>query len=176
MTNLVHFALFQLGWLVAVVGAARGHLWWGPAAMGVVCGVHLALCREGRGPELVYLLAVGALGAALDSGLAALGLTSYPGTRAAWSSALVPPWIVALWVGFATLPRFSLAWLRGRAPLAALLGALGGPLSYLAGVRLGAVAPGDPPVATWAALALEYALVTPLLLRLAPGTRSGSAA
>jgi hypothetical protein len=86
---------------------------------------------------------------------------------------IVPPWITALWIGFATLPRFSLAWLRGKPWLAALLGGVAGPLSYLAGVRLGAVAVGAHPLLTFGVLAAEYALVTPLLLLLAPRSEAG---
>jgi hypothetical protein len=48
--------------------------------------------------------------------------------------------------------------------LAALLGAVGGPLSYFGGSRLGAVAHADSELFTYGLLALEYAVVTPLLV------------
>ena len=124
--------------------------------------------------ETLWAVGVGALGTVLDSALLAAGATRYPGTDAAWPEALVPPWITALWVAFALLPRVSLRWLAGRTTLAALLGAVGGPLSYLAGERMGAVALADAPAFTVVALAVEYALLTPLLLRFAPGTRGAT--
>jgi hypothetical protein len=65
----------------------------------------------------------------------------------------------------------SARWLAGRPALAALLGAVGGPLSFAAGARMGAVGVGPTPALTWGVLALEYALATPLLLLLAPHAR-----
>lgn len=167
MKNVANFTLYHVAWFVAVVGAARGAMWSGPVAMAVVIAIHLALLPD-RGRELRFLLCVGVLGSLADTGLAAVGATAYPTSAREWPMPWVPPWITALWIGFATLPRFSLAWLARRPWLAAVLGAVGGPLAYLGGVRLGAVAVGPDPALTWLALAGEYALALPLLVRLAP--------
>lgn len=172
MNNALNFVLFQLFWFVAVGGAARGWLWAGPAAVVVFLVVHLAMIRAAseRRRELVYALLAGAVGTLLDTGLRAVGALTYPSSEA-WGLVLVPPFITSLWVAFALLPRFSLAWLAGRPLLTLVLGAVGGPLSFYAGTRLGAVGAGSSPTLTWGLLALEYALVTPLLLRFAPGPR-----
>jgi hypothetical protein len=171
--SLLNFALFQLVWFAAVKGAASGAMWLGPAAVVGFLALHLALVPAGaeRGRELGYVLAVGLVGSLADSILHVLGATAYPTSHEAWPFLVVPPWIVSLWLAFAMLPRFSLAWLAGRPALGFLLGALGGPLSYLAGTRLGAVGVGESALLTWGALAVEYALVTPLLLHFAPGAR-----
>ncbi len=173
MRNVANFLLFQTFWFTAVLGAAAGRMWLGPLAAIAVLTVHLWMLGDGRERkrELAYVLAVGLLGTLVDSLLRTAGATAYPTSEQAWPFAAVPPWITSLWVAFAILPRFSLRWLRGRPALAVLLGALGGPLSYLAGARLGAVAVGQSPSLTWTALALEYAVVTPLLLRFAPRAR-----
>ena len=76
------------------------------------------------------------------------------------------PWIAALWFLFATLPYHSLGWLRGHWKLAFALGAIGGPLSYLGGVRMGAVEVGPEPLWTWIGLGVEYAVITPAMLAL----------
>jgi hypothetical protein len=75
-------------------------------------------------------------------------------------------WLVALWALFATTLNGSLRMLQGRPWLAAGLGAVGGPLAYYAGARLGALELVQP-AAMMAALALAWALATPLLLLLA---------
>lgn len=166
MRKLTNFAAFQAFWFVAVVGAARGATWAGPAALVPLVALHLALVpRAERARETGFLLFVGLLGSAADSGLHVLGATGYPTSA---PTALVPAWIASLWVAFATLPRFSLGWLAGRPLLAALFGAVGGPLSYLAGTRFGAVEVPADGWRTFGLLALEYALVTPALLRFAP--------
>ncbi len=169
--NLLNFGLFQLFWFAAVVGAGSGHLWLGPFAVAVFLGLHLMMVPAGveRLRELGYVLAVGLAGSLVDSGLHAIGATVYPTSREAWPFVVVPPWIASLWVAFAMLPRFSLGWLAGRRRLAVLFGAIGGPASYFAGTRFGAVAVGDVPLLTWGALAVEYAILMPIMLRLAPG-------
>jgi hypothetical protein len=47
--------------------------------------------------------------------------------------------MVALWANFATTLNVSMRLLRSRLLLAALFGAIGAPLAYYAGARLGAV-------------------------------------
>ncbi len=167
MKKLLNFGLFQAAWFVAVAAAARGDVWLGVIAFSLVVLVHLAIVGE-RAREVRFLIVAGLLGTVVDTVLSNCGIIAYPSSLAAWSSWIVPPWIAALWIGFATLPRFSLAWLAGRPLLAAALGAIGGPLSFLGGVRMGAIAPRPESALTWIVLAIEYAVVTPLLLWLAP--------
>jgi hypothetical protein len=167
--NLANFLLFQAGWFACVMAAADGQLWLGPLAVLGVVVLHLAFVTqpEHRRRELGYIIAVGLLGLLADTGLGWLGATHYPTSEEVGGLSLAPPWIVALWVLFATLPHHSLSWLTKRPWLSVVFGAFGGPLSYLAGVRMGAVAVGESALLTWGALAIEYALVTPLMLHFA---------
>ena len=57
-------------------------------------------------------------------------------TQAQW---LIPFWLIVLWALLATTLNHCLAWTAQPRWRAALLGAIGGPLSYYAGQRLGAV-------------------------------------
>jgi hypothetical protein len=76
------------------------------------------------------------MGTFLDSLLALSGLVSYRGGYSLnW---LAPAWITALWVNFATTLHFALRWLADRPWLAAVLGAIAGPLAYYAAAGLGA--------------------------------------
>ena len=75
-------------------------------------------------------------------------------------------WLVILWALFATTLNSSLRVLQSRPWIAAALGAAGGPLAYYAGASLGALQFLEP-AAMLAALALGWALATPLLLSLA---------
>ena len=73
--------------------------------------------------------------------------------------------MIALWTCFAATLRHSLAWLRARWLLAAVLGAVGGPLAYLGGESLGAISlTGDLSIA---AISAQYAIATPILLAIA---------
>ena len=104
------------------------------------------------------------IGMALDSLVLAGGLLRY--TSGQYSAALPPHWMSAMWVLLATTLNVSMGWLRGRYWLAAVLGAVAGPLSYAAGVRLGAASFVDAPLAL-GGLALGWALAMPWLMALA---------
>jgi hypothetical protein len=110
-----------------------------------------------------------ALGLLVDSLLLATGWLSYPAglwLSGPWQFNLAPYWIVALWALFATTLNVSMGWLRGRPLLAVLMGAVGGPLSYLAGEELGGIELTEP-VAALSALAVAWAVAMPLLMKAA---------
>ncbi len=169
MKSLVNFVLFQLGWFACVGTAAKGSMWFGPLVVLAIVILHLCtVTRRGqRAYEFCYIALVGLFGLWIDSSLQWLGIVEYPTSQSSGPSIFVPPWITALWCLFATLPHHSLRWLSGRTWLAAGLGAIGGPLSFLAGARMGVVETGSSQVLTWGALSLQYAIVTPALLALA---------
>jgi hypothetical protein len=160
---LVNFVLFQLGWFTCVLGAAHGMPWAGVAAALVIVAWHLARAPRPR-PELTLLVIAAAIGFAWDSALVALGWIEYP--NGALIPGTAPVWIVAMWVVFATTLNVSLGWLKRSLPLALLFGAVGGPLAYVAGGKLGGLSFLQQTPAL-IALALGWALITPLLLRIA---------
>lgn len=55
----------------------------------------------------------------------------------------VPLWLITLWIAFAMFAPLSLNWALRRPLIAVAFGAIGGPLSYLAGVKWGAMAFGS---------------------------------
>ena len=172
MNILLNAIIFQAAWFTTVLGAANGLPWLGPVAAVAVVAMHL---RSSRRPatEARLLIAAMALGLFADSLLLATGWIAYP--NGFWAPGLAPYWIVTLWVLFATTLNVSLRWLRGRDALAILFGAVGGPLSYVAGAKLGAMSF----IETWPALialAVGWGVLMPLLTRLATrfdGARSG---
>ena len=160
---LVNVAVFQAGWFVCVLGAARGKSWPGLLLAALIVAAWLADAPRPRALALLIAL-TGVIGLCWDSALTALGLIDYaPGPLTPpWA----PAWILALWLLFATTLHRSLRWLQARLLLAALLGALAAPLSYLAAARLGALAlPQLAPALV--AQAAGWALLLPLLLWLA---------
>jgi hypothetical protein len=134
--TLINIVGFEIGWFACVLGAGQGYPLLGPLVVAVLLGTRLVLIAN-AGPTARLVVITGVFGSLIDSLLAAAGAYAFVAPLlAGW---LCPLWITALWMNFATLPRTSLAWLGERYALAALLGALGGPLSYYAGARLGAV-------------------------------------
>ncbi len=111
--------------------------------------------------ELRLILVAVAMGLVLDSLLVASGWLDYPNGQIV--AGLAPYWILAMWALFATTLNVTMRWMRNRYWLAAAFGLVGGPLSYLAGQRLGAVQMVDGPAAV-GALALGWMVAMPLLV------------
>lgn len=134
---VANFMLFQLGWLVSVVGAARGYPAAGAVYAAAWAALHHCYIRRGRLHELLLVLAAAGLGFVVDSLLVLGGVIAFPAHASLGSPSTV--WMVSLWVMFAMTLRHSLGWLRSRYLPAALLGAVFGPLAYWAGSRIGAI-------------------------------------
>jgi hypothetical protein len=163
MPLLSNFIAFQIGWFACVLGGAHGVPWLGSSIAVLIVAWHMTHAARPK-QELILVLIAGAIGAIWDSALVTLGWISFPsGTLLAGTA---PYWMVALWMLFATTLNVSLAWLKRSALLAALFGAIGGPLAYYGGAKLGALSFLAPTPAL-VALALGWGLLTPLLIMLA---------
>ena len=171
MNVLVNAVVFKFAWLSTVFGGANELPYLGPVAVLIAIGIHLRLAPE-PSRELTLILLTGFIGLTWDSVMVTGGWLAYPsGTIVA---GLAPYWIFAMWMLFATTLNVSFRWLHNRLWVAALLGAIFGPLSYLGGSSIGAVTLIEP-IAAMTALCVAWALLMPGLLLLAQqldGTRA----
>jgi hypothetical protein len=162
MKMILNIVAFQVGWFACVLGGATDRPWAAVAVAVALIAIHLHISRWSAREALLILL-VGVVGFFWDSLLVRLDLLVYP-SGALWPQT-APVWIVAIWMLFATTLNVSLAWLKPRLWLAALFGAVAAPLAYLGGAKLGGVVMPNPSGAI-TALAIGWAVGTPLLLRL----------
>lgn len=161
---LANFVVFEAAWFACILGVAHGVPGWGTAAVVATIAWHVAISVR-PATELALVAALCAIGLAAEALVVALGHVAYPnGQPVAW---LPPYWLVALWAEFAIALNVTLRWLRGRPLLAALLGAVFGPLSFIGGVRLGAARFVDE-TAALATLAGLWAIIMPLVTAIAP--------
>jgi Protein of unknown function (DUF2878) len=158
-TIVTNAVLFQCGWFACVLGAANGAPWIGLAAVGAVAAWHLARASE-RGPELSLLLLTLLVGMLFETLLAQTGWVRFEAGVVIAGAA--PAWMAALWANFATTLNVSLRPLRDRLGLAALLGAVGAPLAYYSGSRLGALEM-TAAVPALVAVGAGWLLLSPLL-------------
>ncbi len=161
--STTNFLLYNIGWFACVFFAAEGQSWVGVTTVILVAFAHL-LSAPRWFPEAMVLAAVGLLGFFWESLLVWTSVLSYP--TAPGLAGFAPVWIVALWINFATTLNVSLAWIRSRWWVAALFGAVGGPLAFVAGEKLGAVSFPDTGTSL-AVLAGGWAVLLPLCCRLA---------
>jgi len=130
----MNFLAYQLAWFAVILGAANGLAWAGAMVALLVAAAHAI--RHRRAVEFKFMGLAALIGALVDSTLALTGQVKF---AAAWPEDLAPYWMLSLWIAFATTLNHSLRWLMHRPVAAAFAGAVGGPLAYVAGARLGAL-------------------------------------
>lgn len=154
--------LFQLVWFVCVLA---GNLWAVVATLVFLIVHHVYFMRTRREWRLIIIFLV--MGIVIDGSLFHLGLfLPNVGTLTQADSslmALFPPlWLMCLWVSVATLFVHSLAFLRARYALTAMMGTIGPVLSYFAGANLAGIGLAQPIWLPLVAVAIVWALVLPL--------------
>lgn len=163
MGLIKNFIGFQIGWFACVVGAAQGYPLVAVAVASIIVILHL-LRDNNLYSELCLIISAVFIGIIWESLLLASGWLAYDSSGGA--SIFAPIWLVAMWALFATTINHSMAWLKNRYFLALLLGAVFGPLAFIAGESLGAVVFLDRTMAL-TLLAVGWAVLMPLLLWLA---------
>lgn len=152
--RFINGILFNLSWFAIVLTHSS------VIAVAIVV-VHLMAHFRfiGKGTaELRLIAAVTLCGAVVDQSLFRIGVFNLAG-----QPALAPLWLACLWPVFATTLMHTFAGLQNRVFLAVVFGALGGALSYTAGVRLTTIEFGS---ALWGPFILGalWAVFFPLLL------------
>ena len=169
---LLNLLANQAVWFLCILGAATGRAGWGSAAAVALVAWHLRT-TERPGREAVLVLAAMLLGGLFDTAWLATGWVQY--TSGQVHAGFTPHWMLALWAAFATSMNLSMRWLQSRLIWAAVLGAVGGVLSFRAGEALGAVRIEGGGWA-WVVLAAGWALVFPVLCRIAAWAAESSPA
>ncbi len=158
-----NLAYFQAGWIACVLGASAGHAWTGISLSLLITTAHIV--QAGRPSRELALAATGAaLGLLANSALLASGQLAFAEDGAiAW---LAPAWTIALGMLLATTLNVGLRPVRYQPWRAALLGAIGAPLAYLAGSGLGAFSLPYPEIGL-GLIGLGGMALLPLLLAMA---------
>ncbi len=144
-----------MGWFACVLGG--DYLALLATAAILLCHARFFMADQ---REWWYLAAVGLAGLLIDNALSALGVFTF----AQPSAGLISVWLVCIWVLFAATLKHSMGWLQGRWLLAAVLGGVFAPMSYLAGSKLASVTLAAPISFSLAVLSLCWAVLFPLLL------------
>ena len=150
--TLINLALFQLGWMVCVLG---GNVY---AAVFTLLALLLhqwLILIDWREWKLIGIVVLG--GCLWDIAMAQGGVIHYPDAM----SVGIPFWLVCLWALFATTFMHSLVWLRRYLWLAVPLGGVFGPLSYWFGANLSDAELRAPVIGSLAIMAGGWALLFP---------------
>jgi len=160
----INLVIFQLVWIVTVIGVNLNRVLPGLAVLCFLFIVHAVNSATVKADMILVAIAV-TMGLVIDTFFIQAGLLSFE-MNLPWPG-IAPFWILILWVNFALILNNGLRWLQGRYKIAAILGFIGGPLSYLGGVKLGAGELHVAPLTAFVIIGLCWAIVTPLLLMVA---------
>ncbi|MAS00400.1 MAG: hypothetical protein CMH24_03450 [Nitrosomonadales bacterium] len=157
--KILNFILFQLGWFILILGAAWNETFTAVILSLSILALHLSIIDQ-KLSEIKLILIAGFIGFLFDGIIQYYNLIIYnsPG----WEFPLTPIWIIILWMFFAITLNHSLVWLKNRLLLSSLFGAIGGPLAYIAGEKLGAITITQQ--FSLVLLSIGWALITPILL------------
>jgi Protein of unknown function (DUF2878) len=158
--QVLNFVLFQAAWFAGVLGAAHGAPLLGTIAVFAVIAWHVSVSAR----PIAEAKLVGAallIGAVFETFCAQLGQVAF--TSGQPEPYLPPYWMVAMWGLLAIALNVTMRWMKRRWLLAAVLGAIAGPMSYAAGVRLGA-ATFIHATSAIATLVIAWALLMPLMM------------
>jgi len=162
MKSLLGFLAFQAAWWAAILAAPRGLDVLGIAAV-VALNAPFVWTSGSRRAFAAFVAAATAFGVVVDSAMLAVGVFDI---AAGWHPVawLCAPWLAAMWTNLAVSIDTCMGWMKGRPLLASAFGAIGGPLSYWAGERLGVISFPMPTAGALAALAVAWAVAMPALL------------
>lgn len=158
MHVVINLIAFQCGWFASILGAAKGIYWLGPLVVCAVFIVHLFLTGNLL-RECVLGLIITLVGFLTDTLLTAFHI--YAPLPYLFDSPFSPPWLICMWLNFATLLNVSISWLRGRYVLSALLGGVGGAIAYYGGAALGALEYLEPVSTNIAITGIVWGVLTP---------------
>lgn len=153
----LNFLLFQSIWFVGILGQAP-FAW----LLVLLLAVHLLLTDDLKS-ELWIMLPSAAIGVMVDVILTLTGVFIFD---PAPSLLPIPFWLVAIWLGFAATFRHSMRYLMDKPAIAIGAAVFAAPLSYVAGMRLGAVSFGLGELSTAVVIGLLWAGLMAIFIRL----------
>ncbi len=156
MNWIVNISIYQVSWFICVLGGNR--LAWVPL---LLLAAHLCMTPCLRG-DIVMIATLFLAGLVIDGTLVKMGFFTFSSA----GQIIIPYWLAVIWLILATLPNHSLKWLKQRLLLSAVFGALGGPLAYWAGARLGAADFNWPLWQSLLLLAIVWGTLWPLVMLL----------
>ena len=137
MKKLFNIIAFQICWWICVIFSSTEMSYIGPLVMILYLFCHYLFITKDLN-EFKFIILVGLIGTFFDSLFIVFDIFNYSSSFALITF-IVPTWITAMWVGFATTINHSLKWINNNYYLAFIMGFIFGPLSYLTGEKFDAI-------------------------------------
>ena len=159
---ILNLLIFQVGWLVCVLGGNAYALIYTPLAL----ALHHWFVLE-RTSEWRFVALVAGTGCLWDALMVFSGVINYTDADLIG----LPIWLICLWFLFATTFHHSLRWLANHLWLATVFAAVFGPFSYWAGSQLSNADIGLPIISSLFIIAAGWSLLFPAGIYIAGKSR-----
>ncbi len=135
--NIFNAISFYVIWWGCVIGVNLGYNYLGLLLTCLFLIFHLKIISNSSN-EWKLLLACFILGSIVESIHLHSNVLVYKGYI--FNNEIFPPlWIICMWIGFGGTLNYSMGWMKDRWILQFVMGAVFGPMSYVAGVKLGVI-------------------------------------
>ncbi|MCV2403510.1 DUF2878 domain-containing protein [Marinomonas sp. C2222] len=155
MKAITNTALFQLVWLICVVGGSPVAL----IATLVYLSIHQHYLMNNKA-EWRLIVLFGVLGCLIDGGLFKMGIL-LPDSGEPLDG-IMPIWLLCLWFCVGTLFAHGLRFLQSRYFAAALAGFIGPAFSYFAGAKLTDINLAQPTFESLLLISIIWAILVPM--------------
>ncbi len=152
---------FKICWFLCACCSVWEQPYLGPIVTLLFILIHLTIVKFKSRDIQVIIIAI-LCGLFFDSIFSYFNLINYKGGILSYYN-LAPLWILSMWAGFSLTMIYTLERIKEKYFISSLLGFVGGPLSYSAGVGIGSL-----DIQTnfaYVFLAVSWAIVVPLLFR-----------
>ncbi len=150
---LINAAWFQLAWFAAIIYKQQAVPW---LIASILAHLMVSPTRKSDALLIIIISVIGLLG---DSILSFTEVFNFE------HNAIMPMWLVMVWMHFSIALNHSLKWLgRFHLWILALIGAAVGPINYFAGNKLGAVEFTFPLIFTLIVIAVIWAVNLPVFI------------
>lgn len=153
LKKLANLIGYNLIWALCIFWGNQGLI-----LVGMLLVLHFVLISE-RLFELKIIIITASLGYGIDCLLTLAGFFEFEQVQG-----VTPLWLAALWLGFCTTLRHSLAVFADKLMISSVLAAIAGTSSYMGAAHLGAVQMGQSNLVSVLILALIWAVLFPSLM------------
>ena len=153
---------FKICWILCAFSTKWQQPYLGPIVTFFFILIHLIIVKFNVRDIKIISLAI-LIGLIIDSLFFQLNLIDYQGGILA-NFKIAPLWILSMWGGFVVTLLYTLNSIKNHYIISGLIGAIGGPLSYNAGVKIGSIIINGS--LAYIILAIIWGLIVPFLFYL----------
>jgi hypothetical protein len=156
----LNITALNIVWFAAVLGAANGLYWLGPASLAL--SLYIQFRADLKNKTLIKFLTITAvIGILADSIMILTGAISFECCSILPQN--YPFWMASLWISFSTALFSSLSWLRNKFTLSSAIGCIGGAMAYYGGHKLGAISLATDTANALLIIGMIWAIAMPLI-------------